>query len=105
MLRDRNTIRMVAEHWGCCTETVRRRIKDGVLPCLRISGLVRITREQVEACEAACTSSGNTPTASVTPSLATGSKSAFQRGREIAGKLKRSSLNSSSPQPNGTATQ
>ncbi len=51
MLRDRMTVRMVAEHWGCDPTTVHRYIKAGMLSCLRISGVVRITREQVEAFE------------------------------------------------------
>jgi hypothetical protein len=53
-LKDRNTIKMVAEHWCCTPRTVRNRVADGTLACLRIGGVVRITREQVEACEAAC---------------------------------------------------
>lgn len=51
MLRDRNTVAMVAAHWECSPKTVRRRIAEGSLPCLRIGGIIRITREQVEAYE------------------------------------------------------
>lgn len=93
-LSDRNTVKMVAAYWGCSSETVYRRINDGTLPCLRIAGMIRITREQVEACEAQCTSFGNTPTEIITFSTVPGSRDAFQLGRKIAGELKRSSLSS-----------
>ena len=59
-LRDRNTVSMVADHWGCSTATVHRLIKNGTLPCLYLGGVIRITREQVEACEAACDTSKQT---------------------------------------------
>jgi excisionase family DNA binding protein len=49
MLRNRNTIRQVAGHWECSPKTIYRRIADGSLPCLRLGGIVRISREQVEA--------------------------------------------------------
>ncbi|MBU6298882.1 MAG: excisionase family DNA-binding protein, partial [Alphaproteobacteria bacterium] len=55
MLRDRNTVKMVADHWGCSTDTVRRLIKSGSLPCLQIGGVVRLSREQVETYETQCT--------------------------------------------------
>jgi len=95
MLAERNTVAMVARHWGCTPKTVYRRIADGTLPCLRIAGMIRITREQVEACEAQCTSFGSIQTATTTSYTAPVSRDAFQLGREIAGRLKRSSLNSS----------
>ena len=50
-LRDRNTVRMVAAHWECCANTVYRRIADGSLDCLRLGGLLRVSRDQVEAYE------------------------------------------------------
>lgn len=43
--RDRNTVSMVAEHWSVSADTVRRQIKAGALPCLRIGVVARITRE------------------------------------------------------------
>lgn len=95
MLADRNTVEMVAAHWECSTKTVYRRIADGSLPCLRIGGIVRLSREQVEGYETQCTSSGSTQTASTTSSTARGSKDAFQRGRENAGRQKPSSVNTS----------
>jgi excisionase family DNA binding protein len=52
MLRDRNTVRMVAEHFVCSPDTIYRLIKRGELACLRIGGVVRVTREHVEAFEA-----------------------------------------------------
>jgi len=52
-LRERNSVKTVAEHWGCSERTVRNLIKAGTLVALRLSGMIRITREQVEACEAA----------------------------------------------------
>jgi hypothetical protein len=52
VLRDRNTIRMVADFWLVTPPTVKRRIADGTLECLRFGDVVRITREQVLACEA-----------------------------------------------------
>jgi excisionase family DNA binding protein len=58
MLRDRNTVRMVAVHWECSVRTVYNRLADGPLLCLRLGGIVRISREQVEAYEAASTSAG-----------------------------------------------
>jgi len=56
-LRDRNTVAMVANHWGCSAATVHRLIKNGTLACLYLGGVIRITREQVEACEAKCDTS------------------------------------------------
>lgn len=103
-LADRNTVKMVATYWGCSSETVYRRINDGTLPCLRIAGMIRITREQVEACEAQCTSFGNTPTETITSSTAPASRDAFQLGRKIAGELKRSSLSSSPEVPHLSLT-
>lgn len=52
-LRDRNTIRMVADYWGVSTTHVRRLIEGKELACLQLGGTVRITREQVQACELA----------------------------------------------------
>lgn len=60
-LRDMNTVGMVAEHWGCSPRTVQRRIADGALRCLRIGGLVRITRQQVVEYEAACVARNEAP--------------------------------------------
>jgi hypothetical protein len=51
MLRDRNTVKMIAEHWACSVATVYRRIESGALDCLRLDGIIRVTREQVEAYE------------------------------------------------------
>lgn len=56
MLNDRNTIAMVAEHWGCSDDHVRRLINRGALACLRLGGIVRLTREQVEEYEKRCNS-------------------------------------------------
>lgn len=67
MLRDRNTVRMVADHWECSSDTVYRLIKSGELPCLRIGGVLRVSREQVEGYEACRTSSGGIPAASTYP--------------------------------------
>jgi excisionase family DNA binding protein len=61
VLRDRNTVAMVADFWGISSTTVSRMIKDGSLACLRLGGVVRITREQVEACEAACLTAATVP--------------------------------------------
>jgi excisionase family DNA binding protein len=51
-LRERNTIGMVAEHWGVSTRTVRRLVDSGELPALRIGGSVRLTRQAIEVYEA-----------------------------------------------------
>src|SRR5579872_1606684 len=96
MLRDRNTVRMIADHWGCSVSTVHRRIADGSLPCLRIGGIVRLSREQVEAYEQQC-SSGSTPTASGTFSTAPASGSALALALQTAKRQKFSSPNSSQP--------
>jgi hypothetical protein len=53
-LRDRNTVKMVADFWGCSPDLVYDMIAAGTLPCIRLHGTIRVTREQVEACEAAC---------------------------------------------------
>jgi len=45
---------MVAEHWGCSVSHVHDMIAAGTLQALRLGGLIRITREQIEACETAC---------------------------------------------------
>jgi excisionase family DNA binding protein len=82
-LRDRNTAAMVAKHWGCSLRTVQRRIADGSLHCLRIGGIVRVSREQVEAYERACTYS-STQTASGTLDTGRGGVDGFLRERGIA---------------------
>jgi excisionase family DNA binding protein len=69
-LRERNTIGMVAEHWGVSTRTVRRLVDSGALPVLRIGGAVRLTRQAIEVYESQCTSSGSTETGSGTSSTA-----------------------------------
>lgn len=51
VLRERNTIKMVAEYWGCSTDHVRGLIKSGELTHLNLGGVIRITAEQVEECE------------------------------------------------------
>jgi excisionase family DNA binding protein len=79
------TVRMVADHWNCSTETVYRRIADGTLSCLRIAGLIRVTREHVEECEKRCTADEPARNAE----RWNGAKDAFSLGREIAGKLAR----------------
>lgn len=53
MLRDQNTIRMVAAYWACSAKTVRDLIETGALACVRTGGVIRVTREQVAAYEAA----------------------------------------------------
>ena len=53
MLRDQYTIRMVAAYWACSTKTVRQLIETGALACVRPGGVIRVTREQVAAYEAA----------------------------------------------------
>ena len=92
MLRDRNTVKQVALYWGCSTDTVYRRIADGTLSCLRIAGMIRITREQVEACETACTGSNSAQTVETISPIRPGTNDAFQLGQEIAGKAWRASL-------------
>lgn len=57
-LRDMNTVGMVAKHWECSTRTVQNRINEGSLSCLRLGGLIRLTRQQVEDYEKACTAGG-----------------------------------------------
>lgn len=52
-LGERNTIKMVADHWGCSDKHVRSMIASGKLAALRLGGVIRVTREQVEECEAA----------------------------------------------------
>lgn len=54
VLRDRSTIKMVAEHWRCSGSHVRNMIDSGTLGALRLGKMIRITREQVAACEGAC---------------------------------------------------
>lgn len=84
-LRDMNTVSMVAEHWSCSPRTVRNRIAEGALPCLRLGGVVRITRQQVEGFELACTS-GNTKMESGTSALAHACAAGDLRAQRIAGK-------------------
>lgn len=88
MLSEMNTIGMVAKHWLVTPRTVRNRIKSGALPCLRLGGTVRLTRQQVEGYEATCIC-GGTQTARSTSDMV-GAASPLRRA--IAGKL-----NSSSP--------
>jgi excisionase family DNA binding protein len=57
-LKDRNTVQDLAEFWRCSARTVQRRIASGDLVCFRSGSIVRITREQVEAFEAANTRDG-----------------------------------------------
>src|SRR5690348_5757523 len=120
MLRDRNTVRMVAEHWGCSVATVYRRLDDGTLPCLWLQGMIRITREQVEAYEATCTtaarhpvpappaavqgptlprSSGSTRTAAGTSYMGPNSSAGFLAGQRAAQRLNNFSRTSNSAEP------
>jgi excisionase family DNA binding protein len=89
-LRDRNSVKMVAEHWGCSTRTVNRMIKRGTLSALRLGGLVRITREQVEACETAAHTKAklDQERQRVAAFRATMRLSVFQRGQQIAWELR-----------------
>ena len=80
---------MVAEHWGCSVDTVYRRLADGTLRCIRVQGMIRISRDQVLACEEQCTNSGSTQTAPSISSMVPVSKSAFQRGRGERGAAER----------------
>lgn len=89
-LRDINTVKMVAAHWLCSADTVYRRVADGSLRCLRLAGVLRITRAQVEQYEAQCGGAG--PASPSSPCTARGSNSAFQRGSEIAGRAARARL-------------
>lgn len=97
-LHDRNTIKMVADHWAISPRTVRRLVDKGALPALRIGAVVRLTREAVESYEAQCSSSGSTKTDAGTSSTARGSKSAFQRGK-LTEVQPSASLPNSSPVP------
>ena len=85
-LRDRNTILMVADYWGVSREHVRRLIDTGTLPALRLGGVIRITREQVADCEAAC----NTKTRlnqekAIVQTVVARERDPFALGRLIAG--------------------
>src|SRR5262245_4651262 len=91
VLRDRNTMAMVAAHWGCSARHVRRLVQKGELPCLNLGGVVRLTREQVEAYEAKCTSCGSTETESGTSSTAPVSASALAHALKTAQRQKCSS--------------
>src|SRR6202012_5909019 len=53
-LRDRNTVKMVAEHWGCSPDHVRNLIASGTLDAIKLGGVIRITRAHIEECERAC---------------------------------------------------
>src|SRR5690349_8536015 len=98
MLSDRNTISEVAAHWKVSVKTVRRMIKRGAIPCLRLNGAIRIAREAVMACEAQCTSSGSTGTASGTSDLGLDSDAALARMLETARRQKFDSPGSLLPQ-------
>ena len=52
MLREFNTVSMVAAHWGCSMDTVYNLICAGSLDAIRIGSLYRIRREHVEEYEA-----------------------------------------------------
>ena len=41
----------LAARWECSTETIKRREKAGILPCLRLGGLVRYKLVDVERIE------------------------------------------------------
>jgi hypothetical protein len=100
MLRDRNTVRMVAEHWGCSPDTVYRRLGDGTLACLRIAGMIRVTREQVEACEVAATVPGAQLSAAALRRAR--QPDPFELGRRIAGEeLRRAQREATADTPTG----
>src|SRR5215467_6139769 len=95
MLLDRNTVQQVAEHWGCSTDTVFRRIRNGSLPCIRDGRVVRIRREDVLTYEVSkCSnsliqSSGKTPLpASGKSSTAHASERRYRRALENSGQRK-----------------
>ena len=50
-LRDRNTVAMVARYFGVSASTVHRWLSVRGLGCMRLGGVVRITREQVQEFE------------------------------------------------------
>jgi hypothetical protein len=50
-LRDRNTVAMVARHFGVSPSTIHRWLADGALGCMRLYGVIRIARDQVEEFE------------------------------------------------------
>jgi len=100
-LKDRNTVRELAEFWGCSVRTVQRRIGSGALACFKSGRIVRITREQVEAFEAAnaCErAEGAAGLSSMDRDRLSGSElrrriaglplsDAFELGRDVAGRL------------------
>jgi len=86
MLRDRNTLKMVAEHWECSPKTVRRVIDSGALQCIRIGRVIRVSREAIAEYEKEY-SWGGTKTAPAKSYAVRPASDAYQRGREIAGEL------------------
>jgi excisionase family DNA binding protein len=87
-LRDRNTVKQVAAYWGCSTKTVYRMIKSGELECLRLGGLLRVSREQVEAYEGSGAAGPITVAAAgpITFARARATNDAYELGRLIAGR-------------------
>lgn len=97
-LRERNTAKMVADHWGCSQEHVYNLIASGTLAALRLGGLIRITREQVEACEAACNTKLEVEAANrAADTMRARTRDPFELGRRIAGR----ELDQSLPKPRG----
>ena len=87
-LADRNTVAMVARHWGCSKSTVQRRIADGSLGCLRLGRIVRISREQVEAYERACACDAKAAERVQAVAKAMRRRDAYELGRQIGWKLR-----------------
>src|SRR5581483_4160743 len=82
-LKDRNTVRELAEFWGCSVRTVQRRIRSWALACFKSGRIVRITREQVEAFEAA----NACERAEGAAGLSSMDRDRFGLGRDVAGRL------------------
>lgn len=51
-LRERNTVTDVAHFWHVSRRTVYQLINNGRLSCVRVGGVIRIRRQDVEAYEA-----------------------------------------------------
>ena len=85
------TITTLAERWGVSPRTVRKLIKSGELPHIRIGALIRIRPDQAEAYEkqgpeTQLSNLGCAREAKFTKSIsqATEALKAFQRERQIA---------------------
>jgi hypothetical protein len=93
MLRDRNSVALLAAHWDCSTTTIYRLIQSGQLACLGGAGKLRISRQEVERYEGRNTRARlDSPATPASPEWTLGlrTRDPYMLGRLIAGEeLKR----------------